>query len=227
MQPRKFFMVKIMKIKASWGLLKVWGPWGSIPCSPPPPLSQWAWSLALHCTITHINMLTDWPSHLVFDLKYDTLPWRPDAQKTDLYVKSMMPKFFCLLCFPLLQTVIPKFVDYSSIVSGVPETQPRTPEEVLWKQLDIIVMLAERGVPLDHADNAGHSASFRACHELEVSFLEGAILLGEENNTRQTSQLGPCKLCPNQQARCPYFKEKEVSSSCFQSLSTRIICCEG
>lgn len=89
-------------------------------------------------------------------------------------------QIFCIIYFPLLQTVIPKFVDYSSIVSGVPETQPRTPEEVLWKQLDIIVMLAEHGVPLDHADNAGHSASFRACHELEESFLEGAILLGEE-----------------------------------------------
>ena len=80
----------------------------------------------------------------------------------------------------LPQTVIPRHVDYSSIVSGVPETQPRTPEEVVWKQLDIIVMLVEHGVPLDLPDRAGHSASFRACHELEVSFLEGAILLGEE-----------------------------------------------
>ena len=31
-------MVKVMKIKASWGPLKVWGPRGSIPCSPPHPL---------------------------------------------------------------------------------------------------------------------------------------------------------------------------------------------
>ena len=29
-------MVKIMKIKASWGPLRVWGPRRSIPCSPPP-----------------------------------------------------------------------------------------------------------------------------------------------------------------------------------------------
>ena len=28
--------VKIRKIKASWGPLKVWGPRRSIPCSPPP-----------------------------------------------------------------------------------------------------------------------------------------------------------------------------------------------
>ena len=37
MQPRK---VKIMNIEAQWGPLKVWGPWGSIPCSPLP--TQWA-----------------------------------------------------------------------------------------------------------------------------------------------------------------------------------------
>ena len=90
MQPRKFFEVKIMKIKASWGPLKVWGLWGSIP-----------WSLALHCTITHINMLTDRLSHLVFDLKYDTIPWRPDAQKTDLYACESHDAqiFFALFAF--------------------------------------------------------------------------------------------------------------------------------
>jgi len=65
----------------------------------------------------------------------------------------------------------------SSIVAGVPESQPKTPEEVFWKQMDIIVKLAECGVPLAVRDRAGHTASFRACNKLEVPFLQGAILL--------------------------------------------------
>lgn len=54
--------------------------------------------------------------------------------------------------------------------------------------MDIIVKLAECGVPLAVRDRAGHTASFRACNELEVPFLQGAILLGEEDVTRPHSQ---------------------------------------
>ena len=119
--------------------------------------------------------------------------------------------------------MIPKFVDYSSIVSGVPETQPRTPEEVLWKQLDIIVMLAERGVPLDYADNAGHSASFRACHELEVSFLEGAILLGEENQLLNHSKadipIGTVQIVSQLASKMSFFRRSKKSVVLAFSLS--------
>lgn len=123
--------------------------------------------------------------------------------------------------------MIPRHVDYSSIVSGVPETQPRTPEEVVWKQLDIIVMLAEHGVPLDLPDRAGHSASFRACHELEVSFLEGAILLGEEvtqvlNHSNVDVPIGTVEIVSQLVSKVSSFveKENEVGSFGFQSLPT-------
>lgn len=140
-----------------------------------------------------------------------------------MHVKAMMLRFFCIICFLLPQTVIPKFVDYSSIVSGVPETQPRTPEEVLWKQLDIIVMLAERGVPLDYTDSAGHSASFRACHELEVSFLEGAILLGEENQLLNHSKadipIGTVQIVSQLASKMSFFRRSKKSVVLAFSLS--------
>ena len=123
--------------------------------------------------------------------------------------------------------MIPRHVDYSSIVSGVPETQPRTPEEVVWKQLDIIVMLAEHGVPLDLPDRAGHLASFRACHELEVSFLEGAILLGEEitqvlNHSNVDVPIGAVEIVSRLVSKVSSFveKENEVRSLAF-NLSQR------
>ena len=46
--------------------------------------------------------------------------------------------------------------------------------------MDIIMKLAESGVPLAIRDKVGHTASFRACHELAVDFVQGGILLGEE-----------------------------------------------
>ena len=64
---QKIFYGKNHETKSLMGPLKSLGTPRKYPLF---PLSRWAWSLALHCTITHINMLTDRPSHLVFDLQY-------------------------------------------------------------------------------------------------------------------------------------------------------------
>lgn len=56
--------------------------------------------------------------------------------------------------------------------------QPRSVEEVRWKQLDIIMQLYKGGAPISLEDDNGDSASDRACRRLEDPFLEGAMLLG-------------------------------------------------
>ena len=55
---------------------------------------------------------------------------------------------------------------------------PRTVEDIHAVQLDIIYLLIQAGADPTAVDVQGHSASYRACHELEDVFLEGAILIG-------------------------------------------------
>ena len=51
--------------------------------------------------------------------------------------------------------------------------------EVRWRQMDIILKLANCGVPLACSDQQGYTASFKACSPLVDKFLEGALLLGK------------------------------------------------
>ena len=55
---------------------------------------------------------------------------------------------------------------------------PRSAQEVMHTQLDIIVSLCVAGVDPVEKDEKGHTASYRACRQLETPFLEGAFLLG-------------------------------------------------
>ena len=52
------------------------------------------------------------------------------------------------------------------------------PDEVLGRQLDVILKLAQHGVPISEPDDRGRTPSFMACNDLEVRFLEGSLLLG-------------------------------------------------
>jgi len=58
--------------------------------------------------------------------------------------------------------------------------QPATVEEVRWKQMDIIMALAQAGLSPAIEDSNGDTASDRACRRLEDPFIEGAMLLGTD-----------------------------------------------
>ena len=60
---------------------------------------------------------------------------------------------------------------------------PRSVHDIHATQLDIIYELAKAGADPTAVDNEGFSASYRACKQLETSFLEGALLLGKYINT--------------------------------------------
>ena len=67
----------------------------------------------------------------------------------------------------------------NEIVSGTPPLQqPKTNEEVKWRQMDIIYYLAQHGVPITEKDSMGHSPSDKASMLDEIDFTEGAMLLG-------------------------------------------------
>ena len=67
----------------------------------------------------------------------------------------------------------------NEIVSGTPPLQqPKTNEEVKWRQMDIIYFLAKHGVPITEKDSTGHSPSDKASMLDEIDFTEGAMLLG-------------------------------------------------
>ncbi len=55
---------------------------------------------------------------------------------------------------------------------------PRSIQDILATQLDIIYTLAEAGADPAAQDEYGYSASYRACKQMETTFLEGAFLLG-------------------------------------------------
>ena len=67
----------------------------------------------------------------------------------------------------------------NEIISGTPPLQqPKTNEEVKWRQMDIIYFLAKNGVPAAEKDSTGQSPSDKASTLDEISFLEGSMLLG-------------------------------------------------
>lgn len=64
-------------------------------------------------------------------------------------------------------------------MSGIPPLQqPKTNEEVKWRQMDIIYFLAMNGVPITEKDSTGQSPSDKASMLDEIDFTEGAMLLG-------------------------------------------------
>ncbi len=69
----------------------------------------------------------------------------------------------------------------------------RTLQEVKWRQLDIILHLANRGVPLTETDDKGLTASHLACRRMDVGerFIEAAMLLGEIEMGGACHSLGP------------------------------------
>ena len=67
----------------------------------------------------------------------------------------------------------------NEIVSGTPPVQqPKTNEEVKWRQMDIIYYLATHGVPVAMKDSTGHTPFDKATLLDEINFMEGAVLLG-------------------------------------------------
>lgn len=56
--------------------------------------------------------------------------------------------------------------------------RPKSVRDILTTQLDIIYMLARVGADPAQLDDHGDSASFRAIRQLEIAFIEGAMLLG-------------------------------------------------
>lgn len=70
----------------------------------------------------------------------------------------------------------------NEIVSGTPPLQqPKTNEEVKWRQMDIIYFLAMNSVPITEKDSTGQSPSDKASMLDEIDFTEGAMLLGMNN----------------------------------------------
>ena len=65
------------------------------------------------------------------------------------------------------------------IVSGSPQLQPKTNEEVKRRQMEIIYLLGKSGVPISEKNDAEHSPSLMALKQLDINFLEGAMLLGQ------------------------------------------------
>ena len=55
---------------------------------------------------------------------------------------------------------------------------PRSIQDILMTQLDIIYTLARAGADPASKDEYGYTASYRACKQMETTFLEGAFLLG-------------------------------------------------
>ena len=67
-------------------------------------------------------------------------------------------------------------------MSGTPPLQqPKTNEEVKWRQMDIIYFLAMNSVPIAEKDSTGQSPSDKASMLDEIDFTEGAMLLGMNN----------------------------------------------
>ena len=62
----------------------------------------------------------------------------------------------------------------------LPGNQPQTPQEVHWRQMDVILWLANWRVPLAELDQNNQSPSFKAVSTWhpEERFIDGAILLG-------------------------------------------------
>lgn len=64
--------------------------------------------------------------------------------------------------------------------ANIPRTVvPKSHQEILDTQLDIIYALSEAGADPATADEYGYTPSYRACKQLETIFLQGAFLLGE------------------------------------------------
>ena len=80
-----------------------------------------------------------------------------------------------------LQSFPPQEIAISSEESIPPapySVGPKSIEDILATQLDIIYALAVAGVDPAALDDHGDSASYRACKQMEMTFLQGAFLLG-------------------------------------------------
>ena len=73
-------------------------------------------------------------------------------------------------------------------MSGCPE--PKSKQDIVWIQLDILHVFANAGAPLNLPDREGETPSAKACRKVTYfeahvkeyetkSFLEGAMLLGK------------------------------------------------
>ena len=79
----------------------------------------------------------------------------------------------------MLQEEVSVYGSPNEIISGTPPLrQPKTNEEVKWRQMDIIYFLAQHGVPVTEKDSTGQSPSDKAIMLDEIDFTEGAMLLG-------------------------------------------------
>ena len=71
--------------------------------------------------------------------------------------------------------------DHTDIMPGSPKAEPKSEQDILHRQLDIILALANSGTPLNLPDHCGVTASTKACFKVESkSFVEGAMLLGKD-----------------------------------------------